>query len=82
MHTTVYTCITGLSAYYLFGFTPKMFIWLSINDLLHFGTDWVTSRMTASLWRQERVHDFFVIIGLDQFIHAITLIGTAWWLLQ
>ncbi len=55
-----------------------MFVWLGItfyllNFVLHFAVDYFTSRMTARLWEEERRHEFFVIIGMDQFIHIFIL---------
>lgn len=51
-----------------------------INSVLHFFTDWVTSRATSLLYKEERYHDFFCVIGGDQMIHYITLFGTFVWL--
>lgn len=50
--------------------------WSLVNGVLHFCTDWVTSRVTSRLWEQGKVHEFFVVVGLDQYLHAIALIGT------
>jgi hypothetical protein len=47
-----------------------------LNAALHWVTDYFTSKQTKKLWEQQRVHDFFVMIGLDQFIHATCLILT------
>lgn len=55
-------------------------VFVAINSLLHFLTDWVTSRATSLLYKDERYHDFFVVIGADQMIHYITLFGTFIWL--
>jgi hypothetical protein len=56
--------------------------WLWLNISAHFFTDWVTSRASSSMWKDSRFHDFFTIIGFDQTIHYITLIGTFIWLTQ
>lgn len=47
---------------------------------LHFTTDAITSRVTSRLYRQERWHDFFVVIGFDQFLHYTQLLLTLAWL--
>ena len=48
-----------------------------INGLAHFIVDWNTSRVTSRLWQEKRVHDFFVVIGLDQALHMSMLLWTA-----
>jgi hypothetical protein len=55
-----------------------------VNGASHFAIDWCTSRMTSRLWKAGRVHDFFVVIGFDQFLHVAILIATMpliveWW---
>lgn len=60
---------------------PLAVVWIILNGILHWLTDYVTSRINARLWAQGRVHDFFVGVGADQFIHLVTLVLTAWWLL-
>ena len=39
----------------------------------HYVIDYFTSRMTSKLWKEERIHDFFVVIGFDQFLHMVCL---------
>lgn len=50
------------------------------NMALHASVDFVTSRITSRLWQQKKVHWFFVVIGLDQYIHSVCLILTAQYL--
>lgn len=52
-----------------------------INAAAHFAIDYVTSRISSKLWAKNEVHNFFVIIGLDQALHMATLILTYQWLL-
>lgn len=59
---------------------PISFAFLLVNAVLHFCTDWCTSRITKKLWAEGKVHNFFVTIGADQLIHALTLIWTYEWL--
>lgn len=46
------------------------------NTVLHFITDWITSRLTKRLWQANERHWFFVVIGLDQAAHMTALIAT------
>ena len=67
VHIAVYTaCLIP------FGF------WFAMtNGLAHLITDSITSRVTSALWKKEKRHWFFVVIGLDQLIHTATLLFTA-----
>lgn len=47
-----------------------------VNAALHFFIDAITSRLTARLWAKGQVHNFFVLVGLDQLLHATCLILT------
>lgn len=55
-----------------------LFIWG--NFAAHFLTDWITSRATSALYKEGRLHDFFVVYGADQMIHHATLFGSLVWL--
>ena len=57
--------------------TPLAFVkWIALNGVLHFITDAVTSRITAMLWKKNDMHNFFVVVGFDQFVHYSCLIIT------
>lgn len=71
-HVFIYTLVFALLP--LVDLVP--WSWLMINAGVHFIVDAITSRITAHLWRQQRTHEFFVVIGLDQFIHTLTLLLT------
>lgn len=81
-HVCIYSIglliITMVNSVYFNPLTSAGFV--LINAVLHFFTDWVTSRATTSLYKEERYHDFFCVIGGDQMIHYITLFGTFVWL--
>lgn len=51
-------------------------VFAGTNAALHFGVDFVTSRVTASLWQKQEWHWFFTVIGIDQFVHYVCLVGT------
>ena len=46
-----------------------------VNAILHIAVDYFTSRATGKLWAAGKTHDFFLVIGFDQLLHSLTLIG-------
>lgn len=54
----------------------KIITFVLLNGVLHFITDYFTSKQTSKLHAKGDIHNFFVVIGLDQFIHTSTLILT------
>jgi hypothetical protein len=78
LHVTTYSiCLTFFAVYITLnnqGFMWKE--WVIANAVLHFITDYITSRINTYLWSKGRVHDFFVSVGFDQVIHYACLFGT------
>jgi hypothetical protein len=66
-HIAVYTL-----PFFIFGWRFAIF-----NGLVHMAIDAITSRITSKLWKKQQVHNFFVVIGLDQALHMTTLILSA-----
>ena len=52
---------------------PLIFV---ITFSSHWVTDFFTSKWTSMLWGKQSIHNFFVVIGMDQLIHATTLLLT------
>lgn len=50
---------------------------VAVTFAAHFVTDAVTSRITSRLWVAGSRHWFFVVVGLDQWLHATQLILTS-----
>lgn len=50
--------------------------WWALNLVAHFATDAVTSRVTSPLAEEELWWGFFAVVGADQAIHLMTLVGT------
>lgn len=48
-------------------------IFAVINGAAHFVVDWCTSRVNSRLWKSDKRHLFFTMIGFDQAIHLTTL---------
>lgn len=73
---------------HIFTYTAPFLIfgwkYAAVNGLSHFAIDWVSSRVSSRMWKAGRVHDFFVVIGFDQFLHLVILVATMplitlWW---
>ena len=56
-------------------------IFIVTNIILHFITDYTSSRLTSYYWKKDDRHKFFLVIGIDQTIHYITLILTTYYIL-
>ena len=67
--------LTHVCLYSMF-FLGFGFWFVLANLVLHFITDWCTSRVTKRLWLADQRHWFFVVIGLDQAIHMTCLFVT------
>lgn len=76
VHVGVYTLVMAIASIAFHSASPVSFV--IVNGILHFATDSITSRISASYWKREERHAFFVTIGIDQFIHAVTLLVTAY----
>ena len=80
-HVLIYSLGLCLMAWMNIKYLDNLiYVFIPLNALAHFLTDWVTSRATSALYKEERYHDFFVVIGFDQLLHYVTLFGTFVWL--
>jgi uncharacterized membrane protein HdeD (DUF308 family) len=70
-HCAVY-CLWGIVIAFLFP-TILGCVFFMYLLLTHFIIDGITSRITSYLWKKERVHDFFVVIGADQVLHYVSI---------
>ena len=65
-HIGIYTL-----ALMLFGFKFAL-----VNGLIHFGVDFITSRLSSYAYKNNNMELFWAIIGLDQLLHVLTLFTT------
>lgn len=81
-HITIYTLslYVGLFIYILifkdYNMITTLMLYASINGILHFIVDFITSKINSKLYKQGKIYWFFVTIGCDQTIHFIILFWT------
>lgn len=64
--------VTGIAP----NIVPDIWIFMCITFLLHFVTDFVTSKATKKLWAQKKEYATFAVMGLDQLLHTTGLVIT------
>ena len=74
LHVGAYTLGVGAVLFLSLGFFSAT--WLAANAVLHWITDFFTSRINAKLNKLEDKHWFFTAIGFDQMLHYICLFAT------
>lgn len=77
-HVTTYMAGLAFGSAMIFGVSPAWVYFVLGNALLHFATDYVTSRYSKRFFDRKDTHNGFVVIGLDQWIHQATLAVTMW----
>ena len=77
-HCTSYSiALTGYSLLFLNHncIIPNILYWAALIFLFifigHFLTDYVTSRLTSRFWKLKNERAFWIVIGIDQFIHMV-----------
>ena len=73
-HVLTYGISMGIAMLCLYP-CRKMAISAGLLAASHFLIDFVTSKITHRLYEEKRYHDFFVVIGFDQFLHLLTIIA-------
>jgi len=68
VHTGTYTLVMAVLT-----LNP---VYALVNGVIHTIVDYFTSRWSSRLWAKGNVRNFFIVIGLDQLIHVVTLIVT------
>lgn len=84
-HVLVYTAVMGAFLAPLFvmrGVGLYFAIFVVVTFGAHFVTDAITSRISSRLYAKGDWHNFFVVIGFDQFLHYAQLFVTISWLVM
>ena len=73
IHVAIYTA-TILAFSFLVDFTSyQRSVFVIYNGLVHFLTDYTTSRITTAAYKKGDMTKFWDTVGFDQFIHIYTL---------
>jgi hypothetical protein len=81
-HTSIYTValfiILGLVGHmFNLEYINFKFLWFfPITFVAHTITDYFTSRLNSKLHTKGDIHNFFVSVGFDQFLHYVQLLTT------
>ena len=83
-HTGVYALVWLIitQGLIILGYLPYTFyLFAPLTFVLHTATDYFTSRLNNKLWNAGKVHNFFVSVGFDQWLHYAQLFITFWFLM-
>lgn len=73
-HTSTYSLFMAFGAMFIYSFNVYFLCTFYLAMLItHTFIDYITSRINSSLWAKGKVHDFFVSIGFDQWLHYVAL---------
>ena len=75
LHVLVYGVVFVVLLMPFFNFSDIL-IFVCVNIGLHWATDFTTSRITSYFWNKKQIYNFFLTIGVDQYIHQACLIST------
>lgn len=54
----------------------QLWCFIGVTFICHTITDYFTSRLNSKLWKEGKIHNFFVSIGFDQLLHFTQLLLT------
>ncbi len=75
-HVSIYSLVLWLFILILTKDVFFSFYFWIITFICHFITDYFTSRLNTKLYSKGKIHEFFVSVGFDQFLHFTQLLLT------
>lgn len=80
-HVLTYSSILTISSCVIFPTIAQCLIFGLLTFSFHFLTDYVSSRIGKPFWKNNDVHNGFVVVGFDQVLHYLQLYFTIKYLL-
>lgn len=83
IHVLTYSTVWFVVGVFFFDLI-KVLQFTFITFVFHYVTDYVTSRWTSKLYKDQKFYgfpSFFSVIGLDQYLHYLQLILTYYYIL-
>jgi hypothetical protein len=77
-HVLSYSVVMAVGAAFLNLSFDHWFAWVLMTGLLHWFTDWATSRVSHHFFSRNDFHNGFVVVGFDQLIHLTCLLGVTY----
>ena len=75
-HVGVYSIMWLLASWFLFDSLYLASVFALITFVCHWVTDLLTSRIGKPFWDEQDFHNGFVVVGFDQVLHYVQLVGT------
>lgn len=73
-HIIVYTSIMGAVAFFIFDYSSVLIAFIFVNSIAHMIIDYISSRTSSRLYKEEKYWRFFSALGMDQLAHQVVLI--------
>jgi hypothetical protein len=82
----LHACLHAVGTYLIFFMytnTLTAFLLASIDMVIHYHIDWAKVNVNDKFgWKCNNSDKFWVLMGLDQYLHALTYLGLYYWYLQ
>lgn len=75
-HGLVYTLVITVFIFYTLHSAVQILLFSAITFVTHTLTDLISSKLTALTWKNGRRDLFFLVLGFDQMVHYVTMLGT------
>jgi len=76
MHVATYSAVWFIAMYAMTGMLRLSFCFTWATFVMHYLTDYITSRISKKFFEVKDYHNGFVVVGFDQVLHYLQLLFT------